>query len=316
MKKNLEYLFEQIRSNLLPSDLKETPRAHAWLLTTLAIYGDDFQVLLDLYRLFHEQKSYILLSFIIEHMVQYHRTQIETNHFLHKQFRLILSNQDVSHEFSYARVYSQLSLTTRDFISTLLIRNSSLELEQNLRRANQSLDELKQCREKALACLTFSSSSITSILQLIINTETQLDFHTDKTSLNILRCLLVRDLLPIVLQTEQKFDLQSHICHRWLIYAIEFYFEYWLLTLKTSTNQIKLEGNNQENFQCENPYEQIERLLQLTVHMQENFNWQQFISQTGNSMYEPFFSFFEIKFLDFKDIIESSSKTSRITNSY
>lgn len=274
-KNNFDYLIEQIRSNL-----NETPRAHAWLLTTLAIYGHDFHVLIDLYRLFYEQKSYNLLSFIIEHIIQYHRTQIETNLFLQEQFRLILSKK-VENEFSYARVCSQLSSKTREIISTLLIQNSYHELEQNLRCANQSLEQLNQCRDKALACLAFSSSSITSILQLIINTESQFDFQNEKTSLNILRCLFVRDLLPFVLQTEQKFDLQSHICHKWLIYAIEFYFEYWLLTLKTSNNQIKLKGNNQQTFQCENPYEQIEKLLQLTENMQQNFNWQPF-----HSMYD------------------------------
>jgi hypothetical protein len=94
---NLVYLIDQIRSSLLTIDgneiTKETPRAHAWLLTTLAIYGDQFNVLIDLYRLFREQNSYILLSFIIEHILQYHLNEIEKNHYLQQEFQLIFSNK-------------------------------------------------------------------------------------------------------------------------------------------------------------------------------------------------------------------------------
>ncbi|CAF5068252.1 unnamed protein product, partial [Rotaria magnacalcarata] len=62
--------------------MKETPRAHAWLLTTLSIYGDQFDVLIDLYRLFREQSSYILLSFIIEHILQHHMNEIDKSAYL------------------------------------------------------------------------------------------------------------------------------------------------------------------------------------------------------------------------------------------
>jgi hypothetical protein len=91
---HLDYLIDQIRSNLERNEiLKETPRAHAWLLTTLSIYGDQFQVLIDLYRLFREQNSYILLSFIIEHILQYHNNEIEKNNYLQQEFQLIFSNR-------------------------------------------------------------------------------------------------------------------------------------------------------------------------------------------------------------------------------
>jgi hypothetical protein len=94
MNNNLVYLIDQIRSNLYGNEImKETPRAHAWLLTTLSIYGDQFNVLIDLYRLFREQNSYILLSFIIEHILQYHINEIEKNNYLQKEFQLIFTNR-------------------------------------------------------------------------------------------------------------------------------------------------------------------------------------------------------------------------------
>lgn len=87
------YLIEQIRSNLAGNEpLKETPRAHAWLLTTLSLYGDQFEVVIDLYRLFREQSSYILLSFIIEHLLQYHLQHVEKNSYLQQEFQSIFSN--------------------------------------------------------------------------------------------------------------------------------------------------------------------------------------------------------------------------------
>jgi hypothetical protein len=96
MSTDLIYLIDQIRSNLLISDgnesLKETPRAHGWLLTTLSIYGDELNVLIDLYRLFREQNSYILLSFIIEHILQHHNNVIDKNNYLQQEFQLIFTN--------------------------------------------------------------------------------------------------------------------------------------------------------------------------------------------------------------------------------
>lgn len=90
---HLVYLIEQIRSNLAGNEpLKETPHAHAWLLTTLSLYGDQFEVLIDLYRLFREQCSYILLSFIVEHLLQYHLQQAEKNLYLQQEFQSIFSN--------------------------------------------------------------------------------------------------------------------------------------------------------------------------------------------------------------------------------
>lgn len=283
---NLVYLIDQIRSNLLNFDgnelMKETPRAHAWLLTTLSIYGDNFNVLIDLYRLFREQNSYILLSFIIEHIIQYHKNEIDKTFYLQQEFQMIFNLID-KENFSYSKLYSLLSLTTREIISTLLIRKWYNELEENLLLSNKSIDLLNQCRDKAFACLKLSSSSLSSILQLIINTENKIGFNIQSTSLNILRCLLVQDLLPIVLENRQKFDIQTHLCHKWIIYAMEFYIEYWIKSLKTPNIQIKLEGNYDKTFQCENPIEQIDKLMNLAINVQQNFDWQEF---QGNQMYD------------------------------
>jgi len=185
-------------------------------------------------------------------------------------------------QFSYSRLYSLLSSSTRDIISSLLIRKWYNELEQNLLLSSKSIESLNQCREKALACLSLSSSSSSSILQLIINAEDKIKF----TSLNILRCLFVQDLLPIVLENRHKFDIQSHLCHKWLIYAIEFYIEYLIISLKIKNIHVKLEGNYDKIFQCENPIEQIDKLMNLAINVQQNFNWQQFITHHGNQMYE------------------------------
>ncbi len=95
--------------------------------------------------------------------------------------------------------------------------------------------------------------------------------------MNVLRRLFVEDLLPIVLENRQKMDIQSHLCHKWLIYAIEFYLEYLIQSL--TNNQVKLEGNHNQLFQCENPIEQIEKLIHSALNVQQNFNWQQFINQ-------------------------------------
>lgn len=90
---HLIYLIEQIRSNLAENEtLKETPCAHAWLLTTLSLYGDQLTVLIELYRLFREQSSYILLSFITEHILQHHLAQAEKNLYLQQEFQSIFSN--------------------------------------------------------------------------------------------------------------------------------------------------------------------------------------------------------------------------------
>lgn len=148
------------------------------------------------------------------------------------------------------------------------------------------MELLNQVREKALVCLSLSSSSsISSILQLIINTEDKIGFNTKQTSLNIIRCLFVQDLLPIVLENRQRLNIQPHLCHKWLIYAIEFYLEYLIKCFKNNqitTLPIKLEGSYDKTYQCDNPIEQIEKLMNLAMGVQENFNWQQFIIQNGN----------------------------------
>ncbi|CAF0989052.1 unnamed protein product [Rotaria sordida] len=294
---NLVYLIDQIRSNLSTSNenetMRETPRAHAWLLTTLSIYGDQINVLIDLYRLFREQNSYILLTFIIEHILQYHINEIDKNNYLQDEFQLIFTtssnNLIEKDQFSYYHLYSLLSSSTRDIISSLLIRKWYDELEKNLLLSTKSIESLNQCRKKAFACLSLlsSSSSISSILQLIINTEDKIGFNTKLTSLNILRCLFVQDLLPIVLENRQRLNIQSHLCHKWLIYAIEFYLEYLIKCFKNNyiTNiHIKLEGNYDRTYQCDNPIEQIEKLMNLAMSVQENFSWQQFILYHGNQI--------------------------------
>ena len=161
--------------------MRETPRAHAWLLTTLSIYGDQFNVLIDLYRLFREQNSYILLSFIIEHILQNHLNEIDKEIYLQEEFQLIFTKSN-RNQFSYSYLYSLLSSSTRDIISSLLIHKWYNELEKNLSLSIKSIDLLNQSRDKALSCLTLSSSSITSIFELIINTENNLK---KTTSLNI-----------------------------------------------------------------------------------------------------------------------------------
>lgn len=283
---NLVYLIDQIRLNIHENELmKETPRAHAWLLTTLSIYENNFNVCINLYRLFHEENSYILLTFLIEHMIEYYKNDIEKNLYLQNEFQLIfnLNNEnEKTNQFSYTKIYSLLTIKTREIISKLLINKWLNELEENLLLTNKSNYLLNQCRDKALACLKLSSSSISSILQLIINIEHKIGFNLQLTSLNILRCLFVQDLLPIVLENRYKFDIQIHLCHKWIIYALEFYLEYMIKSLKTSNYQIKLEGNNEQLYQCENPMEQIEKLMNLAINDQQNFNWQQY--QT-NQMY-------------------------------
>src|ERR1700722_627254 len=94
---DLTYLLDEIRSNLITVNgtetMKETPRAHAWLLTTLSFFGDQFNVLIDLYRLFREQHSYILLTFIIEHILQHQSiTQIDKDRYLQQEFKLIFTS--------------------------------------------------------------------------------------------------------------------------------------------------------------------------------------------------------------------------------
>lgn len=169
-----------------------------------------------------------------------------------------------------------MSSSTREIISSLLLRKWYNELEENLLSSNKSSQILNQCREKALACLTLSSSSIPSILQLILNIEKKISFSKPATSLNILRCLFVQDLLPLVLDNRQKLDIQSHVCHQWLISAIEFYLEYFIHSSKFDNHRVKLHGSENETFYCENPLESIEKLLQSSVNIQENFHWQQF----------------------------------------
>lgn len=158
-------------------------------------------------------------------------------------------------------------------ISSLLIRKWYVELEENLLASINSSQVLNQCREKALACLSLSSSSISSILQLILQTETKLNFSRP---LNILRCLFVEDLLPLVLETRHKLDIQSHICHKWFISAMEFYLEYHIQTWKLPNQSIVLHGSENRSYRCENPMESLEKLLQSSVNIQENFQWHQF----------------------------------------
>lgn len=275
---HLIYLIEQIRSNLAGNEtLKETPCAHAWLLTTLSLYGDQLTVLIELYRLFREQSSYILLSFIVEHILQHHLTQAEKNEYLQQEFQSIFSTSNTS-GFSYTRLHSLLSSSAREMISSLLIRKWYIELEENLPLTINSSSILNQCREKALACLNLSSSSISSILQLILQTEIKLNFPRPFQSLNILRCLFVEDLLPLVLQTRQKLDIQSHISHKWLISAMNFYLEYHIQTWKHPSQSIRLHGNDTPIYHCDNPLESLEKLLQSSVNIQENFHWQSFQS--------------------------------------
>lgn len=119
---------------------------------------------------------------------------------------------------------------------------------------------------------------------MITHTEENIGFNTKMTSLNILRCLFVQDLLPIVLENRQRLNIESHLCHKWLIYAIEFYLEYLIKSSKN--NVIRLEGNPDRTYQCDNPIEKIENLINLAMSIQENFNWQQFIINQGNQTYE------------------------------
>ena len=183
-----------------------------------------------------------------------------------------------------------MSTSIRNIISSLLLRKWHDELEKCLLLSLKSDELFNQCREKALACLSLSSSlSTASILQLIINTEDKIGFNTKITSLNILRCLFVQDLLPIVLENRQQLNIQSHLCHKWLIYALEFYLEYLLRYF--TNNQLKsvriqLEGSHHRTYQCDNPMEQIEKLINLSMNNHENFNWQQFIIYHENKMYE------------------------------
>ncbi|UJR32861.1 hypothetical protein I4U23_020322 [Adineta vaga] len=288
--RNFVYLIDQIRSNLVAVDgqevTKETPRAHAWLLTTLSIYGDDLSILIELYRLFRERNSYILLSFIIEHILQHHINKIEQIDYLQQEFQSIFSKSS-DKSFSYSHLNSILSISARESISSFLIRNWYHELEQNLLLSSKSIQSLNQCREKALACLSLSSSSISSILELILNAEEKIGFQTKLTSLNILRCLFVQDLLPIVLENRQRYGVQTHLCHKWLIYAMEFYMEYAVKCLKNNEIkeiEVKLEGDFHRTFLCKNPIEQFEKLMNSAMNMYENFNWQQFIIHHGNQI--------------------------------
>lgn len=90
---NFVYLIEQIRSSLVglaeDAAIKDTPRAHAWLLTTLSIHGEDLSVLIALYRLFREQNSYTLLSFVVEHILQQHANELDQNQYLRQELQSI-----------------------------------------------------------------------------------------------------------------------------------------------------------------------------------------------------------------------------------
>jgi hypothetical protein len=145
---------------------------------------------------------------------------------------------------------------------------------------------LNQCREKARTCLTLSSSSISSILQLIVNAEDKLDSRRTSYSLNTIRCLFVQDLLPIALENRSLINVQTHVCHRWLIYAIEFYMEYWIVCYSKNRQinlHVELDGH-QQMFQCDQPMERLDHLMELALHRQENFNWQQFMMKNDQQM--------------------------------
>ena len=117
----------------------------------------------------------------------------------------------------------------------------------------------------------------------MINAEAKLDCHRNSSSLNVLRCLFVKDLLPIALENRSRLNVQVHLCHRWLISAIEFYMEYWLTCYQKNqqTNvHIALEGNEQM-FQCDHPIKQLDQLMESAIDGQENFNWQQFSINNG-----------------------------------
>jgi hypothetical protein len=147
---------------------------------------------------------------------------------------------------------------------------------------------LNRCREKALACLSLSSSSVPSTLQLVLGSEAKIGFNTRLTSLNILRCLFVQDLLPVVLEGRQRYGIQAHTCHRWLIGALEFYMEYAVKCWKDNQMRhgpVALEGSTEKTFQCENPVEQMEKLMNLAMTDQENFQWQQFLIHQSNQVY-------------------------------
>ncbi|CAF4622029.1 unnamed protein product, partial [Rotaria sp. Silwood2] len=93
---------------------------------------------------------------------------------------------------------------------------------------------------------------------------------------------------PIVLENRRRLNIQPHLCHKWLIYAIEFYLEYFIKCFKNNqiTNiHVKLEGSYDRTYQCDNPIEQIEKLMNFAVSAKENFNWQQIVTYHGNQMY-------------------------------
>ena len=92
---DIAYLMEEIRTNLLVSPGSEqtsgSSRAQAWLLTILSFYGDQLNVLVDLYRLFRQENSYQLLSFVIEHLLQHQSKEIDHNRYLQEEFKLIFT---------------------------------------------------------------------------------------------------------------------------------------------------------------------------------------------------------------------------------
>ena len=92
---DIAYLLDEIRSNLLASTGSDQTsgisRAHAWLLTLLSFYGDQLNVLVDLYRLFRQENTYQLLSFVIEHLLQHQSNEIDHNRYLQEEFQLIFT---------------------------------------------------------------------------------------------------------------------------------------------------------------------------------------------------------------------------------
>jgi hypothetical protein len=91
---DLVYLMDEIRSNLSNVSNEHDPmynvsKAHAWLYTLLALYGEQFQMLVDLYRLFREKNSYGLLSFIIDYLLQHQSNRIDQDRYLQQEFQSI-----------------------------------------------------------------------------------------------------------------------------------------------------------------------------------------------------------------------------------
>ena len=266
------YLIDEIRANLSQKTNEETfARAQAWLLTFLSFYGNEYDHLLEVYRLFREHRCYLLLAFLIEYLLQHHSGRIERDRFFRDECQSIFKKTSEENQ----HLHSLLSSSTRDLISSLLLRQWFSELEEHLPSAMTSIESLKKAREKARACLSLSSSS-SSVLPLILQTEEKC---RPSTSLNTLRCLFVEDLLRLALENPLPWNVPVHQCHRWLIQALEFYAEYAIESYKKNPQMnlhLQLEGTK-EMYQCDQPMQQFDHLMQLAVQRDENFQWKRFL---------------------------------------